>query len=84
MTIFSNQGNINNLFIVMCIIIIFYKRGFGKVFPSTRTRDGKKFAMKFFGYTDNKPIMQDINREVLMLRLGIISGVLAIYMLKWG
>jgi len=50
--------------------------GYGKVFPATRRIDGKKFAMKFFGYTDNKPEMEAIKKEIEIMRdLNGLQGV---------
>lgn len=50
--------------------------GWGKVFAATRNRDGKKVAMKFFGYTKAKPDVSEINREIgLMIKLDRVHGV---------
>jgi serine/threonine protein kinase len=44
--------------------------GYGKVYAATRKSDGKKVAMKFFGYTRQKPDVEEIRKEVaLMIRL---------------
>ena len=44
--------------------------GYGKVYSATRKSDGKKVAMKFFGYTRQKPDVEEIRKEVaLMIRL---------------
>jgi serine/threonine protein kinase len=52
------------------------KGGWGTVYAARRKRDGKKFAMKFFGYTDRQPGIAEIANEIsLMLSLDGISGV---------
>jgi serine/threonine protein kinase len=48
----------------------------GKVFAATRKKDGKKCALKFFGYTNHRPVMKDINQEIrLMISLDQVEGV---------
>lgn len=44
--------------------------GYGKVYSATRKSDGLRVAMKFFGYTRQKPDVEEIRKEVaLMIRL---------------
>ena len=48
----------------------------GKVFAGTRKSDGKKCALKFFGYTNHRPVLQDIYQEIrLMISLECVEGV---------
>jgi serine/threonine protein kinase len=50
--------------------------GWGTVHAATRRRDGKRVAMKFFGYTEREPSLNDIWNEIdLMLKLAGLSGV---------
>jgi serine/threonine protein kinase len=50
--------------------------GYGVIMNAKRRHDGKEFVMKFFGYTDNKPDIAWINKEISNLRaLAGISGV---------
>ena len=50
--------------------------GWGTVYGATRNSDGKKVAMKFFGYTQRPPVSSEINREIsLMASLSGIPGV---------
>ena len=59
------------------IIAFVQKGGWGTVYSSRRNRDGKLFAMKFFGYTERQPGIADIASEIsLMLSLKGISGVI--------
>ena len=51
--------------------------GFGVVYRAIRKKDKKEFAMKFFGYTDNVPYVEEIDAEVgLMQTLNHINGIL--------
>ncbi len=44
--------------------------GYGKVYSATRKSDGFRVAMKFFGYTRQKPLVDEIRKEIaLMIRL---------------
>jgi serine/threonine protein kinase len=53
------------------------KGGWGTVYSARRNRDGKRFAMKFFGYTERQPGIADIASEIsLMMSLKGISGVI--------
>lgn len=48
----------------------------GKVFSATRKRDGKKCALKFFGYTNHRPVLEEIYQEIrLMISLDRVAGV---------
>jgi serine/threonine protein kinase len=50
--------------------------GWGTVHAATRRRDGKRVAMKFFGYTEREPSLKDIWNEIdLMMKLAGLSGV---------
>lgn len=50
--------------------------GWGTVFSAQRISDGKRFAMKFFGYTSNRPNMAEIEKEIrLMVSLRGVDGV---------
>jgi serine/threonine protein kinase len=50
--------------------------GWGKVYSATRKSDGRKVAMKFFGYTKARPDVSEINREIgLMIKLDRVQGV---------
>lgn len=50
--------------------------GWGKVYAATRNSDGKKCALKFFGYTNHKPNLTEINQEIsLMISLDKVDGV---------
>ena len=50
--------------------------GWGTVFSAQRISDGKKFAMKFFGYTSNRPNITEIEKEIrLMVSLRGVEGV---------
>jgi len=49
----------------------------GKVYLATRKADGKKVAMKFFGYTHCTPVHEEIQREIeLMFAVAGTDGVL--------
>lgn len=51
--------------------------GFGIVYRAYRKKDGKEFAMKFFGYTDSIPLAEDIDVEIGLLEsLNHLNGVL--------
>ena len=53
--------------------------GFGIVHRAIRKKDHKEFAMKFFGYTDNIPLLEEIDVEIgLMTSLNHLNGVLHI------
>ena len=50
--------------------IFLQEGGYGKVYAATRKSDGLRVAMKFFGYTRQKPDVDEIRKEVaLMIRL---------------
>lgn len=56
------------------MLTLFAKQG--KVFAATRKCDGKKCALKFFGYTNHKPVLKDINQEIsLMISLDKVEGI---------
>lgn len=51
--------------------------GFGVVYRAKRKKDHKDFAMKFFGYTENAPMDEEIDMEIeLMAALNELDGVL--------
>ena len=51
--------------------------GFGIVIQATRKIDNCNFALKFFGYTENEPMEEEIDMEIqLMLSLNHLKGVL--------
>jgi serine/threonine protein kinase len=50
--------------------------GWGTVYSAIRKADGKRFAMKFFGYTQRVSVLEEINKEIaLMASLCGIPGV---------
>jgi serine/threonine protein kinase len=50
--------------------------GYGVIMNAKRRSDGTEFVMKFFGYTDNKPDVAWINKEIFNMRALVgISGV---------
>jgi serine/threonine protein kinase len=50
--------------------------GWGKVYSARLIADGRKVAVKFFGYTANKPNADAVSREVdLMQNMKGIQGV---------
>ena len=62
------------LTLVSCVLLI--RRIQGKVFAATRKRDGKKCALKFFGYTNHRPVLDEIYQEIrLMISLDRVEGV---------
>lgn len=56
--------------------------GWGKVFAATRKCDQKKFAMKFFGYTNSNPVVEAINSEIVLMMA--LTGVEGLVFLKNG
>jgi calcium-dependent protein kinase len=54
--------------------------GYGTVYKGVRKHDQLKVALKFFGYTENKPFEQEIDMEIrLMLSLNGFDGCVNLY-----